>query len=195
MEKGDANSAAGASVYNPKNEVAASENDIRYIKVGDLKLKPASQEFFGSTKHYVLLVLPLILFVFFLIGRGAYLRSQSDVVAVKERKAARLARKQLAQAEKFKAQNKRDEFYAEVLTALNKYASNKMNIPAADLSKDTIYNHLVEKGVSPETIQKLMNTLNDCEYVRYAPASVEQDLNLVYNNTVELITKIEDESK
>lgn len=195
VEKGDANSSSGASVYNPKNEVAASENDIRYIKVGDLKLKPASQEFFGSFKHYLLLVLPVVFFFIFLVVRGVYVRSQSDVVAVKERKAARLARKQLALAEKFKTQNKRDEFYAEVLMALNKYASNKMNIPIADLSKDTIYNHLVEKGVSPDTIQKLMHTLNDCEYARYAPAAVEQDLNLVYNNTIELITKIEDESK
>jgi len=193
VEKGDAGSSTGPSVYNPKNEVAAQENDIRYLKPGDLRLKPASEEFFGSSKHYFLLVLPVVLFLFFLLGRSFYLKSQGNLVAVKERKAARLARKQLRLAEKFKSQNKHDEFYNEVLTALNKYLSHKMNIPVADLSKDHIFNSLTQKSVSPETTQKLMSTLNDCEYARYAPGSVEQDLNLVYNNTIELITKIEDE--
>jgi hypothetical protein len=195
VDKGDAGSSTGASVYAPKNEVAAQENDIRYIKTGDLQLEASGTEFFGSGRHYFLLVLPVLLFFIFLFSRSIYLKSQSNVVAVNERRAARLARKQLNQAEKLMKQNKRDAFYAEVLTALNNYASYKMNIPVADLSKDTIYNHLVEKQVSPDTIQKFMNALQDCEYARYAPASVEQDLNLVYNNTVELITKVEDESK
>ncbi len=195
VEKGDAGSSTGASVYNPKNEIGQQENDIRYIKLGDLQLQTANEEFFGSGKHYLFLVLPLVLFLLFLGGRSYYLKSQGDVVAVKERKAARIAKKQLSVAEKLKAENKRDEFYSEVLTALNKYASHKMNIPVADLSKEKISASLAEKGVNNDTIQKLINTLNDCEYARYAPAAAEQDLNLVYNNTVELITKIEDESK
>ena len=47
--------------------------------------------------------------------------------------------------------------------------------------------------VSEETIQKLMTTLDNCEFARYAPSSVSGDLNHIYNSTVELITKIEDE--
>ncbi len=193
VEGGDPGSSTGATVYNPKNEVAAQENDIRYLKVGDMQLRPAGEEFFGSTKHYLLLLLPVLLFFLFLGGRAYYLKSQSNVVAVKERKAARMAKKQLVLADKFKAQNKRDAFYNEVLTALNKYLSHKMNIPIADLSKDNISASLTQKGVSTDTVGKLMNTLNDCEYARYAPAAVEQDLNLVYNNTVTLIANIEDE--
>ncbi|HXB41919.1 MAG TPA: BatD family protein [Bacteroidia bacterium] len=195
VEKGDASSSAAASVYSPKNEIAEQENDIRYIKEGDLKLKPLNDEFFGSIKHYTLLVLPLILFFGFVVTRNFYLKSQSNVVAVKGRKAAKLARKQLALAEKFKTQNKRDEFYNEVLTALNKYTSHKMNIPVADLSKENISAHLLQRNVNADTVQKLIGTLNDCEYARYAPAAAKQDLNLVYNNTIELITKIEDEIK
>lgn len=195
VEKGDAGSSTGASVYSPKNEVGSQENDIRYIKTGDLLLESTHTELFGSARHYFMLILPVLLFFIFLFSRSIYLKSQSNVIAVNERKAARLARKQLKQAEKLKSQHNRDAFYAEVLTALNKYASYKMNIPVADLSRETIYNHLVEKNVNPDTIQQFMQTLSDCEYARYAPAAVEQDLNLVYNNTVALITKIEDESK
>lgn len=191
---GDANSETAAQVYNPKNEIATQENDIRYIKSGDLKLKPVNEEFFGSWKHYALLFTSLFLFGGALATRAYLIKTNSNLVAVKERKAARLARKQLSKAEKLKNENKQDEFYDEVLSALNLYVSHKMNIPVADLSKENISTTLIKKYVKPETISKLINTLNDCEYARYAPAAAEKDLNLVYNNTIELITNIEDEA-
>ncbi|HWY37802.1 MAG TPA: BatD family protein, partial [Bacteroidia bacterium] len=186
---------AGAQVYNPKNEVEAQENDIRYMKPGDLKLKAIDEEFFGSFGHYASLAGILFLFAGALLTRNYLVRTNSNIIAVKERKAARLARKQLAGAEKLKDQNKHDEFYNEVLSALNLYISHKMNIPVADLSKENITHTLAKKNVSEGTIGKLINTLNDCEYARYAPAAAEKDLGLVYNNTVELITTVEDEIK
>jgi hypothetical protein len=193
VEPGDANSEAAAQVYNPKNEIGTQENDIRYIKSGDLNLRPVDEEFFGSWKHYSLLFMALLLFGGALATRNYLITTNSNLVAVKERKAARLARKQLATADKLKNLNKQDEFYNEVLSALNLYVSHKMNIPVADLSKENITITLANKNVKQETINKLIGTLNDCEYARYAPAAAEKDLGLVYNNTIELITNIEDE--
>ncbi len=189
----DPNSAGSAQVYNPKHEIQTEENDIRYIKTGDLKLQSADDEFFASWKHYALLGLITGLFIGFLIGRKNYLKTLSDVVGVKQKRAIKIARKRLALAEKFKNDNKQDVFYNEVLNALNNYISFKLNIPVADLSKDYIAENLTKKNVRQETIDKLTSTLNDCEYARYAPAAAEKDLNLVYNNTIELITKIENE--
>ena len=189
----DANVAGSAQVYNPKHEIQTEENDIRYIKTGDLRLHPVDEEFFSSWRHYGILGLITTLFIGFVIARNNYLKSQSDVVSVKQRRALKIARKQLTLAEKFKNQNKQDEFYNEVLTALNRYVSFKLNIPVADLSKDTITENLIKKYVTGETIDKLIGTLNDCEYARYAPAAAEKDLGLVYNNTIGLITAIENE--
>src|SRR5246127_3170618 len=193
VDAADPNSVGSAQVYNPKHEIQTEANDIRYIKTGDLKLHPADEEFFSSWKHFSLLGLITALFVGFLVVRTNYLKSQSDVVGVKQKRAIKIARKQLALAEKFKNENKQTEFYNEVHTALNNYLSHKLNIPVADLSKDTITDNLMKKHVSAETISTLITTLNDCEYARYAPAAAEKDLNLVYNNTIDLITKIENE--
>ncbi len=189
----DPNSVGGAQVYNPKHEIQTEENDIRYIKTGDLRLHPVDEEFFSSWRHYSILGLIATLFIGFVAARNNYLKSQSDVVSVKQRRALKIARKQLTLAEKFKNQNKQDEFYNEVLTALNSYVSFKLNIPVADLSKNSITENLIKKYVSAETINKLIGTLNDCEYARYAPSAAEKDLNLVYNNTISLITAIENE--
>ena len=193
VEPGAPGSEENAQVYNPKNEISAQENDIRYIKSGDLKLKTIDQEFFGSWKHYTLLLISLFLFIGAIVFRNYLIKTNSNIVAVRERKAARMAKKQLATAEKLKNENKQDAFYNEVLSALNLYVSNKMNIPVAELSKDNISYTLANKNVKQDTINKLITTLNDCEYARYAPAAAEKDLNLVYNNTIELITNIEDE--
>ena len=193
VDAADPNSSGNVQVYNPKHEIQTEENDIRYIKTGDLKLQAVDEEFFASWKHYATLGLIAFLFIGFMIARNNYVKSQSDVVGVKQKRAIKIARKQLALAEKFKNENKQDAFYNEVLTALNSYVSFKLNIPVADLSKDNITENLMKRNVSTETIKKLISTLNDCEYARYAPAAAEKDLNLVYNNTIELITKIENE--
>ena len=193
VEAPDPNSSGSAQVYNPKHEIQTEENDIRYIKTGDLKLMPANEEFFSSWKHYVILISITALFIGFIIARNNYLKNQSDVVGVKQKRAVKIARKQLTLAEKFKNENKQDAFYNEVLTALNSYISFKLNIPVADLSKDTITGYLVSKQVNPDMITKLINTLNDCEYARYAPAAAEKDLGLVYHNTIELITSLEEQ--
>lgn len=193
VDAADPNSSGSAQVYNPKHEILTEENDIRYIKTGDLKLHAADEEFFSSWKHFGLLGLIAVLFIGFLVARNNYLKSQSDVVGVKQKRAIKIARTQLALAEKFKNENKQDDFYNEVHTALNNYLSDKLNIPVADLSKDTITENLIKKFVSSETISTLITTLNDCEYARYAPAAAEKDLGLVYNNTIDLITKIENE--
>ena len=193
VEAADPNTAGSAQVYNPKHEIQTEENDIRYIKTGPLMLRPVDEEFFASWKHYGLLMLIAALFIGFMVARNNYLKNQSDVVVVKQKRAAKIARKQLNLAEKFKNENKQDAFYNEVLTALNSYVSFKLNIPVADLSKDTITEYLISRYVHEDIITKLINTLNDCEYARYAPAAAEKDLGMVYSNTIELITQLEDQ--
>lgn len=184
---------AGAQVYNPKHEVQTEENDIRYIKTGPLELKDADESFFGSVKHYAFLFLIVIAFIVFMAVRNVQQKNKANVVAVKERRAVKMARKQLAQAEKLKNENKQDAFYNEVLNALNLYISHKLNIAVADLSKENISQNLLRRNVSQPTVDKLINALHEAEYARYAPAAAEKDLNLVYNHTVQLITEVEEE--
>jgi hypothetical protein len=181
--------------YVPKTTIEEKRNDIRYIKTGDLKLEKADQHFFNSWKHYALLALPLLCFTGFIVSKKSYDVRNSDVVAVKQRKAARLAKKQLQKAEVFLKQNNKDGFYQEVSIALYNYISNKLNIPVADLSKDNISLQLTKQNISETTISKLNDTLNDCDIARYAPAAVSNDIQIVYNNTIELIKNIEDETK
>lgn len=191
--EGDAGS---AQIITPsKKGVKESENDIRYIKTGDLGLQKKDEEFFSSMTHYLLLVFPVLLFFAGLFGFKQYIRANSDVVAVKERKAAKLAKKQLVVAEKHMSSNNKDQFFDEVLNALNKYIGDKFSLSIADLSKDKISEMLLSRNVAEVTTKQLINTLNTCEYAKYAPGSVTGDLKQVYVDTIELISQIEEQFK
>ncbi|MCW3077652.1 MAG: hypothetical protein JWO32_2261 [Bacteroidetes bacterium] len=184
---------SGTQVYTPQNQVKESENDIRYIKKGNFELAKTETEFFNSYTHITLIILPILLLGAVLLMRRKYLKANSDIVLVKERKAAKVARKQLVDAEKFMKQNNKDEFYTEVLKAINNYLSNKLNIPVSELSKDNIQKTLLQKNVDPQHIIKVISTIETSEYAKYAPGAVSGDLNAVYNDTINLVTGIEEQ--
>jgi hypothetical protein len=176
-----------------KKGVKETENDIRYIKSGDLNLKKNEDEFFASSLHYVLLILPALLFFGGLLLVKQRIKANSDLSVVKERKAAKMAKKQLAAAEKHMLANHKDQFFNEVLNALHRYISDKLGLPVADLSKDKISEMLLQRNVSDDTRLHLIDTLNTCEYAKYAPASVTGDLKKVYRDTIELISQMENQ--
>lgn len=178
-----------------KKEIKETENDLRYIKAGDLNLKHKEDEFFSSMAHYLLLLISLLGFIFTFIFKKNQINANSNLKLVKERKAAKLAKKQLSIAEKHLLLNNKDLFFNEVLNALNNYVGDKFNMSVLDLSKDKISEMLLSKQVNEQTIQQLLETLNTCEYAKYAPSSVTGDLNKVYVDTLELISKIEEQIK
>jgi len=185
-----------AQIIAPKKHgVDESENDIRYIKTGDLGLKKHDEEFFSSTTHYLLLLFPTLLFFVGLFLVRQHVKANSNITAVKERKAAKLAKKQLVIAEKYMSANNKEAFFTEVLNALNKYIGDKFALSIVDLSKEKISEMLLSRNVSDATTKNIIDTLNTCEYAKYAPSAVTGDLKKVYNDTIELISQIENQIK
>ena len=191
--EGDASS---AQVITPtKKGVNETENDIRYIKTGNLDLRKNDEEFFSSFMHYVLLLIPLVLFIGGIIIVRKHIKENSNITAVKERKAAKLAKKQLVITEKHLSTNNKELFFNEILNALHKYIGNKFNLSIVDLSKDKITEMLLSRHVTNDTAKNVIETLNTCEYAKYAPSAVTGDLQKVYNDTIELISQIEEQIK
>lgn len=196
VEKGDPRD-ANANVYTPQNkeEVKVLGDDIRYIKTNTPAFHSSEEHFFGSAIFYTLLFLPVLSFIAFLFIRRKNIEMNKDAVAVKERKATKMARKRLVAAEHNLKTSNKEQFYIEISQALYGYVGDKLNISVANLTKDNISNALKSKGAKEETIAQLIQTIDTCEYARYAPNAVSGDLRSIYNNTVELITKLENEIK
>jgi hypothetical protein len=194
VDKGEGNNTS-ASVFTPSNkeEVRNLGNDIRYIHTGDPMLEEKDDHFFGSALFYAGIIAPFLAFFGFLFYRRKKIEENKDVIAVKSRKATKMARKRLTAAEENLKANNKELFYFSISQALYGYISDKLNIAGADLSRENISAVFRNRSVSETTTLQLLATLDNCEYARYAPSSVSGDLQSIYNNTVELITKIENE--
>lgn len=189
----DPNSSGGAQVYTPHSQIKETENDIRYIKKGNFDLAKTDTEFFNSTTHLAYLGFTMVALLAGLFIRRNHIKNNSNQVLVRERKAARIARKQLASAEKLMNQNKKDDFYTEILTALYSYLGNKLNIPASELSRESIHKILSARQIEENLLSKLLSTIETGEYAKYAPGAVSGDLKAVYSDTVVLITSLEEQ--
>ncbi len=192
VEKGDGSSAFVSNGPIVKDELKVLGNDIRYIKTSSV-LEEKENYFYGSALFYSLLIAPLLCFLTFIFIRRKNIEQNKDGIAVKSRKARKMAKKRLSLAEQHLKSGNKELFYIEIFKALYGYISDKLNIPVADLNKEHISQTLKSKNVSDATIEKLISTLDNCEYARYAPSAVSGDLSGIYNNTVELIAKTEDE--
>jgi hypothetical protein len=193
VDKGDESSATVVGNPGSKEDVKVLGNDIRYIKTNNVHFRSKDEYFFGSPLFYVGLISPFIAFIGFIFVRRKNIEQNKDIIAVKSRKATKMAKKRLSIAEQHLKSNNKEQFYVEIFKALYGYIGDKLNILAADLSKENISETLKTKNVTEATIQQLITTLDNCEYARYAPSAVSGDLNSIYNSTVELITKIEHE--
>ncbi len=194
VAKGDNNSSA-VTMNAPvnKEDIKVLSSDIRYIHTGHLSAYQSDDYFLYSVPFLAGILSPLLAFIGFLFARRRYIELHKDAIGLKQRGATRMAKKRLKTANSFILSNNKEKFYDELHTALNSYLSDKFTIPIADLSRETITNKLTEKSVGAETLQQLSTVLDNCEFARYAPASVTGNLNEVYESAVKLITKLEDE--
>ena len=114
---------------------------------------------------------------------------------LKIRKARNVADKRLKTARTHLKSNNTSEFYTSISGALNGYVSHKLSIDIAELTKENIQTELHSKSVPDSTINKLIETLDTCDFIRYAPSQDATNIVDFYNSTVELISSIEKQIK
>jgi hypothetical protein len=171
VDKGIAESNVTALTDADKQDVKLLNKDIRYIKTGDADLSKNGGGFYGSGSYYLLLLLGPVLCAAVFGYRKWNQKNNSDMVKVKSRKASRVAAKHLANAQQQLLAHNTKAFYEAVFKGLYGYLSDKLNISAADLNKETIASTLKAKSVNDGLISQLLETLDLCEMARYAPVT------------------------
>lgn len=174
-----------------RSDIRYIGSDIRYIKTGNPELNLIGTFFFGSTLFYLLLLLPVVAFILFIIIWKKELKKRSNMALMRNRKATKVAQKRLKKAQQFLGEKKQTEFYEEVSQAIWGYLSDKFSIPLANLSIDTVSETLNNKEVKPEIIEKFIETLNNCEFARFAPGGSHSNMEQIYNEAINVISLME----
>ena len=193
VEKGNGGNASQQVIsnYTNKENVKVLGTDILFIKTGDSNLTEKGKYFFGTTAYYLWYIIPLVMFIVFVVIYRKQAVENANVARVKTKKANKVATKRMKLAGKLLAEKKVNEFYDEVLKALWGYISDKLSIPVSKLSKDNIESELSNYGVADELIKEFIDTLNECEFARYAPGSQNEAMDKVYSASIEVISKME----
>lgn len=195
VEKGAGNADQVIANFTNKQDLKVLGEDIRYIKLNDAKFQPREDILFGTWLYWIWYIVPALAFALFFIIYRKQAAENANVAKMRTKKANKVAAKRMKLAGKLLAENKKEAFYDEVLKALWGYISDKLNIPVSRLSKDNVEEKLRNHGVSEELIKNFLDTLNECEFARFAPGDENQAMDKVYSSSIEVMSKMENSIK
>ncbi|MDA7836622.1 BatD family protein [Salibacteraceae bacterium] len=188
---GESLSSGGAHLAPKKENVQIIGKDIRFIKTDEPELKRKESGFYRSTLFYALSTLPFVgmgasIFLF-----GFFRTQNSDLNALKSKRAGGIAKKHLAKATKL-LNGENEPFYDAISLALFGYISDKLVIPFSELNREKIEETLQSKKVSSDTKEKLKKALDECEMVRFAPGIIRGKEEML-SASKQIIEELEDE--
>lgn len=155
-----------------KQVVKSTGKNFRYIQTKSNFLPVESSDFFKSNLFYILLLLPLIAIPIGIFIAKKNEERSNDIIGNKQRKAERLAKKYLSEAQK--QLGKKEAFYEALERALHNYLKAKLGIETADISKEKITQILEEKQVDNTSINKFIDVLKNSDFARYTPFTATQ---------------------
>lgn len=182
---------SGAASQAPKGGIEQKNRDILHIKTGDLHLKQEHSYAVEGFGYWLWYIVPLILLAAVLFYYRKALKARSDMQLMRTKRANKVAQKRLRAAKQWMRAGDKNKFYAEVLTALWGYLSDKIQIPVSELNKENISAELANYGAADEVIAAVIEVLNNCEFAQYAPELSGNDMESIYSAAADAMDKLE----
>ncbi len=142
--------------------------------------------------YVVSAMLVLATLIIFFTRRYNKKRKIKELTRINDEMALSLAKNRLKKAKQMILENKRDEFYDEILRTLWEYLSKKMKISSMDMSSEKIKEKLADKAVDDQTINLLISAIEECEYERFAPGDTIGNMRKTFDSTYSAIMEIEE---
>ncbi|MCH5234049.1 MAG: protein BatD [Muribaculaceae bacterium] len=145
--------------------------------------------------YWLFYIIPIGGIIVAYVWYKSYLAANSDVLAVRSRKANRMARRRLKKAYAYMNANDRNSFYDEIISSIWGYLGDKLRIPISELSRENISGKLAMNDITDEDIQKLITLIDDVEFEKYAPAASASEMNDIYERTISTMNSLEEAFK
>ncbi|MBR3492243.1 MAG: protein BatD [Bacteroidales bacterium] len=191
IEKGKDTDEGGSIYASNQEDIKYLGSDIHHIMTGNAHLRPQKLSFFGSSAYFVGLLSLLLVFVILLFVLKKHEEQAKDTAANRNRKADKVARGRLKNALQYLKVKDQEKFYVEMSQALWGYIADKTGIERSKLSMDTVSETMKSKNVPDELTQQFVDTLNSCEFARFAPGSAEEKMDDLYRRGIDVISKAE----
>ncbi|MFY9242216.1 MAG: BatD family protein [Polaribacter sp.] len=171
-----------------KQSVNSKGKNFRYIQTKSDFVTSENTDFYKSNLFYLLLFLPLIAIPIGIFIAKKKNERNSDVVGAKQRKAERLAKKYLSEAQK--QLGKKEAFYEALERALHNYLKAKLGVEIADISKENISKILEKRTVKEITITQFIDVLKASDFARYTPIT-NTEMNQEFERAKSVIVELD----
>lgn len=162
--------------------------DIRYIGTKFPKFFNKGDFYVFSAAFWIWLAGLAATAVALYFGFRKIAARRADVAGTRNRKATKMALRRLHLAEQFLRQNLYTAFYEELHKALLGFASDKLNIPSGELSKEGIAEAFRAQEVPEELYGSLISLIDACEFARYSPDSGHEAMQKHYDDAIRVIS-------
>ena len=173
-----------------KDGKSKNENNLVFanIKLKTKLISSKKKDFFGTTKYYVLQIIPFLFIPFIILYRKRKEANDNDITGNRTKQNNKLAKKYLTQAKK--QFNNKEQFYIALEKAMHNFLKAKLKIETSEMSKNNISELLLTRNANEETVSEFITLTENCEFARYAPSAsgaIQND----YLKAVEIISDLE----
>jgi len=183
---------SGTTTTGDQRDIQAKNTDILHIKTGD---KQQATDHTPIIRFWWYWSIFGCLSVISLLSLWIYrrrLKLDADIAGRRTSRANKVARKRLKLAAGFMKSHQSEKFYEELLKAMWGYLSDKLNIPASQLTRQNIVDTLTQRGISEELSAEVIKILDECEMARYTPdSSLDSSVEALYNKATDTINEME----
>lgn len=174
-----------------KQAIASKNTDILHIKLGNLDLRPTHSFYYSSGWYWPSYIILALLMAVCIIVYRKKLRLNADIDGRRLANANKVARRRLKLARKAADAHDNDRFYEELLRAMWGYLSDKLGIPASQLTRENIGRSLDDYGVPQQLTDSAIEVIDECEMARYTPAKSNEQIENLYRTAADTIDALE----
>ena len=193
VEKGDGSRAQTVNAV-AKEDLKQIGTDIRYIKSSVTEFQAKGYTFFGSFTFCLLYIGGILTLLAIYLLNQKRIRENANVARMKNKKASKVALKRLKEASQHLHAGSNEKFYESVTRAFWGYLSDKLTIPASELSRDKASDELAKHEVSAGIIERFVQILDTCEFARFAPGGGSEKMKELFDEATEVMSVMEKES-
>jgi hypothetical protein len=165
-------------------------HDINTQASGDFK--PKAKPLFNTPGYWSLYGLSILSMMMVAFWKKRDEELLKDSALLRNKRANKVALKRLTTAKKYLTENKSKPFYEEISKAVWLYLSDKLSIELSGLSKESAFQALSQQKISEELKKEIEHLITECETALYAPLGGSKQMDHVYNESIGIISKLED---
>ena len=185
------NSGDGGLYASNQEDIKYLGSDIRHIMTDKSGLRATGSHFFASVPYFIILAALLVVFFIVWVVVAKNRRFKQDLTMVRNKQATKVAKGRLKNAYTYLKNNDQNHFYEEMSQALWGYISDKLGIERSVLSMETVKEAMTGKGMAESLADEFVETLNTCEFARFAPGDAASKMQGLYDKGMEVIMKVE----